>query len=281
VQAAQSEKGRLTGERPQQGVTPDSLLALHDAGYQSILARLGEGKVLDLGCGEGFETAGLVSEERVVLGVDYSPEAAGATRGRFAGAGVVVACMDAARLGIAPRSFDWVCSSHIIEHFVDPDSHVAEMARVLKSTGSAFVLTPNAPADFENPFHVHLFRRDDLRLALEEHFASVWVGGLDAVPRVKEDLAARRAKAARVLAIDFLDLRHRIPRNWYTTIYTHMLPLAYRFLARSDSGGSTGICAEDFFVTDQVDDTTPVLFAVATEPRERGTSATTRAARGR
>ncbi len=32
--------GRLTGERPQQGVTPDSLLALHEAGYRAVLERL-------------------------------------------------------------------------------------------------------------------------------------------------------------------------------------------------------------------------------------------------
>ena len=32
---------RLTGERPMEGVTPDSLLALHAAGYRTIIERLG------------------------------------------------------------------------------------------------------------------------------------------------------------------------------------------------------------------------------------------------
>ena len=66
---------RLTGERPQQGVTPDSLLALHAAGYQAIVDRLGPGRVLDVGCGQGFESIGLVGPDRVVVGVDYSAEA--------------------------------------------------------------------------------------------------------------------------------------------------------------------------------------------------------------
>ena len=51
---------KLTGERPMEGATPDSLLALHDAGYREMVARLGPGIVLDVGCGVGDETARLV-----------------------------------------------------------------------------------------------------------------------------------------------------------------------------------------------------------------------------
>ena len=38
-------------------------------------------------------------------------------------------------------------------------------------------------------------------------------------------------------------------------------------MARGDSGGSTGITADDFFVTDDLDRTTMVLFATARRPR--------------
>ena len=51
--------------------------------------------------------------------------------------------------------------------------------------------------------------------------------------------------------------------DWYVGIYTRILPVAYRFMARGDSGGSTGITADDFLVTDQLDGTTMVLFATA------------------
>ena len=56
---------KLTGERPQQGVTPDSLLALHAAGYRAVIERLGAGTVLDVGCGQGFESVGFVDGGRV------------------------------------------------------------------------------------------------------------------------------------------------------------------------------------------------------------------------
>ncbi|HXY27288.1 MAG TPA: class I SAM-dependent methyltransferase, partial [Acidimicrobiales bacterium] len=129
---ASSTRARLTGERPQQGVTPDSLLALHEAGYRAVLERIGPGRVLDLGCGQGFESARFLGPGRTVVGVDYSAEAVATAAARYGPEGLRVAQMDALALGLGGASFDGVCSSHLIEHFTDPEPHVAELARVLK-----------------------------------------------------------------------------------------------------------------------------------------------------
>ena len=258
---------RLTGERPVQGVTPDSLLALHHAGYRAVAGRVADGRLLDLGCGQGFESAGLIGPGRSVVGVDYSADAVEHAGRIHQGSGLSVAQTDALHLCIAGGSFDYVCSSHLIEHFERPEGHVSEMARVLKSGGKALILTPNAPADFENPFHIHLFDADELRSMLSGYFSDVWIGGLDATEAVKEDFRGRRERAAKVLALDIFDLRHRMPRSWYVAGYTRVLPLAYRVMARRDTGGASGITADDFFVTDAIDDTTLVLFAVAGGPR--------------
>jgi len=258
---------RLTGERPQEGVTPDSLLALHAAGYRTVIERLGKGTVLDVGCGQGFESARFLAPDRRVVGADYSAEAVHLARATYGRDGLEVAQMNALALAFAGGSFDWACSSHLIEHFDEPEGHVAELARVLSDDGTAFFLTPNAPADFENPFHIHLFEPPELRALLTRHFHDVTVQGMDAVPHVKADFTARREKAQKVLRLDVLDLRHRIPRSWYVGIYTRALPVAYRLIARGDSGGATGITADDFFVTDDLDPTTMVLFATASRPR--------------
>ncbi len=267
---------RLTGERPQQGVTPDSLLALHEAGYRAVLERIGDGRILDVGCGQGFESARFLAPGREVVGVDYAADAVASAASRYGPDGLRVAQMDALALGLRSGSFDAVCSSHLIEHFTAPEPHVAELARVLADDGVACVLTPNAPADFENPFHRHLFDRFELRAMLERHFADVWLGGVDAAPRVKADFAARRVKANRLLRLDAFDLRHRMPYEWYVWAYTRLLPLAYRLVARQDSGGTTGITADDWFVTEDLDDTTLVLFAVARSPRQAGAARSSR-----
>ena len=266
--APADRKGRqLTGERPQEGVTPDSLLALHAAGYRTVIERLGRGSVLDVGCGQGFESARFLGPDRRVVGVDYSAEAVDLARSKYGDAGLEVAQMNALALGFDQGGFDWACSSHLIEHFDEPEGHVAELARVVADDGTVFVLTPNAPADFENPFHIHLFEPPELRALLTKYFHDVTIQGLDAVPHVKADFTARRVKAEKVLRLDFLDLRHKIPRAWYVGFYAWVLPKAYRLIARGDAGGSTGITADDFFVTDDLDTSTMVLFATASRPR--------------
>jgi SAM-dependent methyltransferase len=265
---ATSTKSRLTGERPQQGVTPDSLLALHEAGYRAVLERIGSGRILDVGCGQGFESARFLAPDRQVLGVDYSADATSTATATYADQGLRVAQMDARNLGLASASFDGACSSHLIEHFTDPEPHVAELARVIQPDGVLCLVTPNGPTDFENPFHLHLFDRAELRAMLERHFDDVWLGGVDATPHVKADFEARRIKGNKLLKLDAFDLRHRMPYSWYVWAYTRLLPMAYKLVARGDTGGLTGITADDWFVTDEPDETTLVLFAVARKPKE-------------
>ena len=154
---------KLTGERPMEGSTPDSLLALHDAGYREVIAKLGPGVVVDVGCGIGAETVRLAGPDRLVVGADYSTDTVRLASRTYGGAGGLrFAACDGAVLGLRDASVDNVVSSHIIEHFVNPALHVIELARVLRPDGTAFVITPNAPADFENPFHVYLFEPEHL-----------------------------------------------------------------------------------------------------------------------
>jgi len=263
---------KLTGERPMQGATPDSLLALHDAGYREVVARLGPGLVLDVGCGVGDETARLDAPDRIVVGVDYSAPTAreaaaewgpGATRGKQ----VRFAAMDGARLGLQDGVIDWACSSHIIEHFTNPALHVAELARVLAPDGTAFVITPNAPADFENPFHVYLFEPSHLRSLLSLFFSEVEVLGLEGDEALHADFAARRASGERLLKLDVLRLRRRLPRRVYVWAYERLLPVVYRALGNKHTGIGSGLDASHLFLADIIDTSTPVLFAIARGPR--------------
>jgi SAM-dependent methyltransferase len=261
---------RLTGERPMEGHTPASLLALHDAGYREVIARLGPGRVLDVGCGMGDETARLAGPDRRVVGVDYdapTARAAAAGVGARTGTSPRFAAMDGATLGFRSGAFDAVCSSHIIEHFVMPEFHVAELARVCAEDGTVFVITPNRPADFENPFHVYLFEADELRSLLRLFFDDVEVVGLEGDAALKDDFGNRRAKGEKLLRLDALDVRHRVPRSWYVWSYERVLPVVYRALGSGVNGIGSGLDESHFFATPDITPTTPVLFAVARSPR--------------
>jgi SAM-dependent methyltransferase len=249
-----------------QGATPDALLALHDAGYREVIARLGAGVVLDVGCGVGDETARLVGGDRMVVGVDYDAPTVVAA-GRRGSPALRFMGSDGARLGVRAESVDTVVSSHVIEHFENPILHVAELARVLRPSGTALVITPNAPADFENPFHLYLFEPDHLVSMLSLFFDDVECVGLEGDDLLHADFAARRASGARLLRLDRFGLRHRIPRRLYVWIYERALPIVYRVLGSARSGVGSGLDASHFFVSDKVAETTPVLFAIARQPR--------------
>ncbi len=247
------------------GATPDALLALHDAGYREMRNRLGPGVVLDVGCGVGDETTTLDDDGRVVVGADYSAQTVVDARRthpnvRFAG-------MDGARLGIRDGGVDVVVSSHIIEHFTNPVLHVAELARVVRPDGRAFVITPNAPADFENPFHVYLFEPAHLTSLLALFFEDVQCLGLEGDDVLQADFAARRASGERILKLDVFKLRHRMPRSAYVWTYERVLPIVYRMLGSAKSGVGSGIDASHLFVTEDITPATPVLFAIASRPR--------------
>ncbi len=259
---------RLTGERPIAGKTPDSLLALHAAGYREVAARIGPGALLDLGCGVGDGSARFLGGGRRVTGVDYDPATAAVAAELHPG--LVTACSDAGELAVRSGAFDWACSSHLIEHFHRPERHVAEVSRVLAPGGVAFFITPNAPADFENPFHVHLFEPPELGTLLGRHFADVQIWGLDGDAVVKADFERRRRLARWLLAADVLDVRHRLPHDRYVQLHAAGRRAAYPLLVAAERLGRWAgrpareqITASRFGLVRPIDETTLVLFAVA------------------
>lgn len=256
---------KLTGERPIEGSTPASLLALHDAGYREVRARLGPGTVVDLGCGLGDATVGLAGDGRRLVGVDYHHPTTVAARRRH---GFDALAADGVALPLRDRSVDHVCSSHLIEHFVRPEQHVAEVSRVLRLGGTAFFVTPNAPADFENPYHVSLFEPEQLASLLGRFFDEVEVLGLDGDDVVRADFARRRKVAGRILRLDRWNLRHRLPRSWYVALHATARRVLYPVLAWRRPAGPD-ISADRFAIARAIDADTLVLFAVARRPRSR------------
>jgi SAM-dependent methyltransferase len=258
---------KLTGERPMQGATPDSLLAFHDAGYREVLARLGSGVTVDVGCGIGDETRRLTGPDRLVVGGDYSAETMTAAAAELGNETLRFCAFDGAALALRDGSVDNIISSHIIEHFVNPVAHVAELARALRPDGTAFVITPNAPADFENPFHVYLFERSQLVSLLSLFFEEVTCLGLEGDAALHADFASRRASGERLLRLDVFQLRRRMPRPAYVWTYERVLPVVYRMLGNDRTGIGSGLSERDFFATEVVDERTPGLFAIARRPR--------------
>jgi demethylmenaquinone methyltransferase/2-methoxy-6-polyprenyl-1,4-benzoquinol methylase len=103
-------------------------------------------RVLDVGCGTGFATEGLLERTDRVHGLDQSVhqlEQAWAKLGKHAP--VAFALGDAERLPYRDGAFDVVWSSGSIEYWPDPVATLAELRRVAVPGGAVLVVGPDAP----------------------------------------------------------------------------------------------------------------------------------------
>ncbi len=206
-------------------------LAQHRAAYAEAVRHARGRRVLDLGCGMGYGAAELSPAAALVVALDrVSPSP------RVRGAGVHFARADLRALPLRARSFDLVVSFQVIEHLADPLPYLEAMRAALRVEGLALLTTPNAPLSFGvNPFHVREYTAGELEALLGAHFARVEVHGVNASPRVLDHWEARRRRVEAILRLDFLGLRHRLPRTVVELAFGQLARLV-RLLARRGEG---------------------------------------------
>jgi demethylmenaquinone methyltransferase/2-methoxy-6-polyprenyl-1,4-benzoquinol methylase len=112
----------------------------------SLLDLSRDDRVLDVGCGTGFGTDGLLDHVDEVHGLDQSRHQMERAFEKFGTRGRVRFVRgDAERLPFADDSFDAVWSSGSIEYWPDPVAALAECRRVTRPGGQVLVVGPNAP----------------------------------------------------------------------------------------------------------------------------------------
>ena len=89
------------------------------------------GKILEIGCGLGYDTFWLRLQKKDVTPIDLSPENA-----REAGG----LCMDAEELGFFDNTFDTVYSFGVLHHTPDTQKAIDEIYRVLKPKGKIVIM---------------------------------------------------------------------------------------------------------------------------------------------
>lgn len=139
---------RRKGAWEDQGRTPEFI-----AFFSDILGKFTDGRVLEVGCGEGFLLSKTRAKER--FAVDLSAEALHVASGR-AQAEFCVALAE--RLPFANEYFDLVASVGVMEHFLDDREATKEIRRVLRREGHYVVL-----------IHVHLSVQERISQKVREY----------------------------------------------------------------------------------------------------------------
>jgi SAM-dependent methyltransferase len=107
----------------------------------AIIPFVGQGKLLDVGCGTGKDLLRLQEAGWAVTGVEISPYAASLARARL-GCEVMVGQFDEAPLD--GRQFDAVRLSHVLEHLPSPRRSLEKVRRLLRPGGVLWLEVPNA-----------------------------------------------------------------------------------------------------------------------------------------
>jgi SAM-dependent methyltransferase len=109
--------------------------------YLPLLGGVTQGRVLDVGCGEGHFLEAAAEAGLEPTGVEIVPEALLLARASQPDAGWVLAAGE--DLPFPDETFDAVTCLGTLEHFVDPPGGASEVARVLKPSGRALIVVPN------------------------------------------------------------------------------------------------------------------------------------------
>jgi SAM-dependent methyltransferase len=113
------------------------LAALAERGVRSLPA---EGRVLDVGCGNGQYVAEAAAAGSEAYGIDVDARAVQA--GAAAGLELAVETIDA-RAAREPGFYDAVTLSHVIEHVPDPIAFLRAAHALLRPGGRLWIATPN------------------------------------------------------------------------------------------------------------------------------------------
>jgi SAM-dependent methyltransferase len=142
---------------------PPGIVAHHLKKYDFARPKL-SGTVIDVACGVGYGTEFIGPGCERVIGLEIAEEAIAIARERYRQENVWFVRGNAEQLPFPDASADAITCFEGIEHFVDPQIHLSEVARVLKPAGTYVVSTPHPDAHAhgeDNPFHLHEF--DPLR----------------------------------------------------------------------------------------------------------------------
>jgi SAM-dependent methyltransferase len=232
----------------------------HRAAYRAAATFLGPGRVLDLGCGTGHSIGELAPRESV--GVD-------ADAASLAGQPRETVVADLRSVPFADGSFGSVVCVHAIEHVPDPERVATEAARVLEPGGIAVFVTPNrltfARADeIVDPYHEVELDPGELHAACAGAFGEVEVLGLFGSERYGGFVAREHHAMDRLLALDRLRLRRRVPNRVLRVLYDTALRAAR--LRRADPVAAA-IDVGDFHVGREDLDACLDVIAVCRAPR--------------
>jgi len=146
------------------------------ARYQVVIDRVRiASQILEIGAGDGCLTASLAESGVNVTGIEVDGTAVRlASRALQGRDNCAIARADCYKLPFSPEKFDVAVMADVIEHLDEPETALAEAARVLKPDGVLIVTTPKwRPDRVWDVYHAHEYTTSEIRECLKKFFECV------------------------------------------------------------------------------------------------------------
>lgn len=224
----------------------------HLFAYNSVPSCYLTGKdVLELGCGTGYGIKVLSETTNTYVAVDKKKPAVNLTASNV----YYRQCHLPDLQTIPDESFDTIICFQVIEHIEEDGLLLAEIKRILRPNGTAFITTPNRSTTLvRNPFHVREYTAGEFSQKLSAHFTQFEVMGVYGNEKVIAYYEANKKAVAKILSLDRWDLINRMPAWLLRVPYSVMNNLNRMTLFLSMPEETNSITDTDFFVATPGDD---------------------------
>lgn len=242
-----------TAERiSEQSSADNPILQRHIIAYRAAGSSV-TGKVLEVGCGEGYGIKYLAPLADYYVAIDkfHSP-IFDEYQGRK--------WLEFHQMNVPPfedledESFDAVVSFQVIEHIKDDELFLDEIKRVLKKGGKAILTTPNKKMSLtRNPWHIREYAPKEIDNLLSRYFDQYQIKGVYGNSKVMKYYEENKKAVERITRFDILNLQYRLPRFFLKIPYDILNRINRENLKKKDSELAAQIKAEDYYL-DEVSD---------------------------
>lgn len=251
-----------TAERHSAQLITDNVLHQRHMIAYSQAANMISGKVLEIGCGEGYGMSILAPKSTKYMAIDKFNTHIDSSLSDFDK--IKFKQMNVPPfVGIEDSSFDFVVSFQVIEHIQDDDFFSREIFRVLKPGGKLILTTPNIKMSLtRNPWHIREYTAQELKGVFQNIFHVVDVKGIFGNDTVMEYYNANKKSVQKITRFDVLNLQYRLPRKVLQIPYDILNRMNRKKLHKQNTGVSANVKMDDYYI-DQSNDTCLDLFVIA------------------
>lgn len=241
-----------TAERVSSHDNSDNVIYQRHLVAYNTAKQLISGKVLEVGCGEGYGVDILADKATEYVAIDKFQTNLDAYQGKYPH--LKFQQMTIPPLQFADNEFDSLVTFQVIEHVEEDELMVKEMARVLKPGGLLVLTTPNIKMSLtRNPWHVREYTVNQLTGLLKKYFSDVDMQGVYGNDKVMDYYKKNKASVRKFTRFDILNLQYRLPRQILQIPYDILNRMNRRMLLKGNNKLVADIQLEDYHTAKATD----------------------------